>query len=107
LERKIFQQYPSGDRAPPSTSETIACFAKFGLNHKFYLINLIFSDNLCDSAHKSEQAATHAELDAGLLGHRSPFWQMVENRRIEQCGTEEQYKRYKEAQRKLEAELVN
>jgi len=58
---------------------------------------------LCDSAHKSEQAATHA----GLLGHRSPFWQMVENRIIEKCGTEEQCKRYKEAQRKLEAELVN
>jgi hypothetical protein len=25
----------------------------------------------------SEEAATHAELEAGLVGHKSPFWQLV------------------------------
>jgi len=84
LEKKIFQQYAPGDRTPSSTSETLPCRAKFGLNDKFNdkfcLINVIFSDDLCDCALTSEQSATRAELDTGLVGHRSPFWQMVENR---------------------------
>jgi hypothetical protein len=28
----------------------------------------------------SEEAATRAELDSGLVGHKSPFWKMVESR---------------------------
>ena len=79
LEKKIFQQYAPGDRTF-STSETLPRPAKFGLNDKFHLIYVIFSDDLCDCALTSEQSANHAELDTGLAGHRSPFWQMVENR---------------------------
>ncbi len=79
LEKKIFQQYAPGDRIPSSNSETLPRPAKFGLNDKFCLINVIFSDELCDCALTSEQSATQAELDTGKVGHRSPFWQMVEN----------------------------
>ncbi len=39
-----------------------------------------FSDDLCDLALKSEETTTHAELDAGLVGHKSVFWKMVECR---------------------------
>jgi len=65
LEKKIFQQYAPGDRIPSSTSETLPRLAKFGLNDKFCLINVIFSDELCDCALTSEQSATQAELDTG------------------------------------------
>jgi hypothetical protein len=50
------------------------------LNDKFRLINVIFSDELSDLAISSEDSSTCAELDAGLVGHKSQFWRMVESR---------------------------
>lgn len=51
----------------PPSSETPSHSAKFWINNKFHLINVIFS-NICDLELKSEEAATHAELEAGLVG---------------------------------------
>ncbi len=61
---------PEGEDAPN----------KITINDKFRLINVIFSSKLSDSALKSEPTVTHAELNAGLVGHNSPFWKMVESR---------------------------
>jgi len=53
---------------------------KFLLNDKFRLINVVFSDELSNEAIRSEESATCAELDAGVVGYRSLFWTMAENR---------------------------
>jgi hypothetical protein len=53
---------------------------KITANDEFRLINVIFSGELAEIALSSEEAATRAELDAGLVGHKSPFWKMVESR---------------------------
>jgi len=47
------------------------------MNDKFRLINVIFSDELSDLAIRSEDTVTRAELDAGLVGHKSKFWTLV------------------------------
>jgi hypothetical protein len=52
--------------------------SKFTINDKFHLINVIFSEELSDLAIRSEDTCTLAELDAGLVGHKSQFWTMVE-----------------------------
>jgi hypothetical protein len=53
---------------------------KFLLNDKFRLINVVFSDELSNEAIRSEESATCAELDAGVVGYKSLFWTMAENR---------------------------
>ncbi len=76
--KKIVQLYPSLVPRQPDDGNTSA--NKFLVNVKFCLINVIFSDELSELAMKSEEAATCAELDVGLVGHSSPFWSMVEAR---------------------------
>jgi hypothetical protein len=72
LEKRILQLYPSLAAASPYSEETeTAC--KFMLNDQFCLINVIFSDELSDLAIHSEDSSTRAELDAGLVGHKSNF----------------------------------
>jgi hypothetical protein len=45
--------------------------SKFLLNDKFNLINVIFSEELSELAMRSEEATSHADLDAGLVGYKS------------------------------------
>ena len=48
---------------------------------KIHLINAIFSDELHEKAMPSEdEAISRADLDAGLVGHNSSFWQLVHAR---------------------------
>jgi hypothetical protein len=51
--------------------------SRIGINDKFHLINVVFSEVLHRKAMTSEEAASHAELDTGLVGHPSSFWQLV------------------------------
>ena len=60
--------------------EEIRTVHKISINDKFHLINVIFLDELSDLAIVSEDSSTRTELDAGLVGHKSPFWKMVEAR---------------------------
>ncbi len=78
LDKKILQLYPS--LAAEIPADDCNTPDKFLLNDKFCLINVVFSDELSDEALRSEQCATHAELDAGLVGSKSLFWVTVENR---------------------------
>jgi hypothetical protein len=78
LEKKIVELYPSLVPELPDDGNTTA--NKFLLNDKYRFINVIFSDELSELAMRSEEAATCAELDAGLVGHNTPFWRMVETR---------------------------
>jgi hypothetical protein len=75
---KIVQQYLSVIFFLPS-SETPSHSAKFEVNNKFYLINACFS-NLRDFVIKNEEAATHAKLDAGLVGQNLVFCKILEHR---------------------------
>ena len=79
VEKKILQLHPSLATSLPNMQEGEAA-RKFMLNDKFRLINVIFSDELSDLAISSEDSSTRAELDAGLVGHKSQFWRMVESR---------------------------
>jgi len=78
LEKKIVQLFPSLGSEIPADATTAT--NKNSLNDKFHLTDVIFSDELSDLALRSEESATCAELDAGLVGHKSPFWRMVESR---------------------------
>jgi hypothetical protein len=49
------------------------------IHDKFRLINIIFSEELGEMALHSEDTATRAELDAGVIGHNSQFWKLVES----------------------------
>ncbi len=79
LEKKMLQLHPSLAATEVQPEAAIAS-NKITINDKFCLINVIFSSELADTALTSEQTITHAELDAGLVGHNSPFWKMVESR---------------------------
>jgi hypothetical protein len=59
--------------------EEVVTSSKLMMNDKFQLINIIFSDELSDLAIRSEDTSTRAKLDAGLVGHKSQFWTMVES----------------------------
>jgi len=49
------------------------------IHDKFCLINIIFSEELGEMALHSEDTATRTELDAGVIGHNSQFWKLVES----------------------------
>jgi len=68
LEKKILQLYPSWAAEIPEIDDNAS--DKFLLNDKFCLINVVFSDELSDEAIRSEESATHAELDAVLAGYK-------------------------------------
>ncbi len=72
------QLYPSLAAEIPAVHSTAA--EKFLLNDKFHLINFAFSDQLSDEVMRSEESATHAELDAALVGHKSYLCCMLETR---------------------------
>ncbi len=55
------------------------------ISDKFWLINVTLSEELHVKAMMSEEAATWADLDAGLVGRKSPFWQLVHLRFNEGC----------------------
>jgi hypothetical protein len=74
LEKRIFAMYPTL-AAEAGNDESHA--SRIGINDKFRLINVIFSEELHRMAVTSEEAASRAELDAGLVGHHSSFWQLV------------------------------
>jgi hypothetical protein len=57
----------------PANATTATVPQKISINDKFHLIDVIFSDELTELALRSEELATQAELDAGLVGHNSPF----------------------------------
>jgi hypothetical protein len=76
LEKKMLALCPSLE----VVQEVIATASRVTIHEKFCLINIIFSDELGDMSMHSEESATHAELDAGVVGHKSPFWQLVESR---------------------------
>jgi hypothetical protein len=59
--------------------EEVVTANKFMMNDKFHLINIINSDELSDLAIRSEDTSTQAELDAGLVQHKSQYWSMVES----------------------------
>jgi hypothetical protein len=61
-------------------TEEIRTVQKISINDKFHLINVIFLDELSDLAIVSEDSSTRTELDAGLVGHKLQFWNMVEAR---------------------------
>jgi hypothetical protein len=50
------------------------------IHDKFWLIKVLFSDELGDMVIHSEESATHPELDAKVVGHKSQFWQIIELR---------------------------
>jgi hypothetical protein len=75
LEKRILQLHPSSATLFPEEVTP----SKFTINDKFRLINVIFSEELSDLAIRSEDTCTRAELDAGLVGHKSQFWTMVES----------------------------
>jgi hypothetical protein len=79
LKKKILELYPSLGATQQQVEDERAANKITG-NGKFHLINVIFSGELAEIALSSEEAATRAELDAGLVGHKSPFWKMVESR---------------------------
>jgi hypothetical protein len=76
LEKKMLALCPSLEVA----QEVIATASRVTIHDKFCLINIIFSDELGDMAMHSEESATHPELDAGVVGPKSPCWQFVESR---------------------------
>lgn len=76
LEKNIMKLYP-GLAALATDAEGEDAITRIGISDKFRLINIIFSEELHEKAMTSEEAATRAELDAGLVGHKSPFWQLV------------------------------
>jgi hypothetical protein len=41
------------------------------------LINTIFSDELHEKVMTNEESVLHADLNAGLVGYNSSFWQLV------------------------------
>jgi hypothetical protein len=71
LEKKIVQLFPSLEFEIPADTTTTT--NKISLNDKFHLINIIVSDELSNLSLRSKESATCAELDAGLVGHSSPF----------------------------------
>jgi len=79
LEKKMLQLHPSLAATEVQPEASVAT-NKITINDKFRLINVVFSSELADTALTSEQTITRAELDAGLVGHNSPFWKMVESR---------------------------
>jgi hypothetical protein len=78
VEKKNLQLHPSLANSLSNMQEEEPA-RKFMLNDKFRLINVIFSDELSDLAISSEDSSTRAELDAGLVGHKSQFWRLVES----------------------------
>jgi hypothetical protein len=75
LEKIILQLHPLLATSLPV--EEVVTTSKFTLNDKFYLINVIFSEELLDLAIRSEDTSTHAELDSGLVSHKLQFWTIV------------------------------
>ena len=71
--------FPSLAADVPTNATTVTVPHKISLNDKFHVINVFFSDELTELALRSEESATRAELDAGLVGHNSPFWKIVES----------------------------
>ncbi len=69
LEKKILALCPFLEEEP----EVIATASRVTIHNKFYLINIIF-DELEDMSMHSKESATHAELDTGVVGHKSPRW---------------------------------
>jgi hypothetical protein len=73
---KMMQLYPTLAGTQHVEDDTVT--SRNIANDKFCLINVIFSGELAEVAMGSKEAATHAELDASLVGHKLPFWKMVE-----------------------------
>jgi hypothetical protein len=81
LEKNIVQLFPSSEaEIPANATATATAPNKVSLDDEFCLTNIIFSDELTELALRSEESATCAELDAGLVGHNSPFWRIAEAR---------------------------
>jgi hypothetical protein len=83
LEKNIVQLFPSSEAEIPANATATATATapnKVSLDDEFCLTNIIFSDELTELALRSEESATCAELDAGLVGHNSPFWRIAEAR---------------------------
>ena len=76
LEKKLAQNTP-GLQKPDDGNKTTGT-SKVTIHDKFRLINVIFSDALCQMALQSGNVATRAELDAGLVNSKAAFWQAVE-----------------------------
>jgi hypothetical protein len=74
LEKIVMKRYPALAIDAEQDEESIT---RIGINDKFWLINVFFSEELHELATKSEEAATRAELDADLVGHKLHFWQLV------------------------------
>ena len=70
LEKIVMKRYPALAIDAEQDEEIIT---QIGINDKFQLINVIFTEDLHELATKSEEAATRAELDAGLVRHKSHF----------------------------------
>ncbi len=51
--------------------------SRIGINDKFCLIYVIFSEELHRMAMTIEEGLSCAELDAGLIGNNSFFWQLI------------------------------
>jgi hypothetical protein len=45
---------------------------QIGISDKFWLIHVIFFEELHDKVMMSEEAASRADLEVGLVGHKSP-----------------------------------
>ena len=69
LEKKMLALCPFLEEEPV----VIATASRVTIHNKFYLINIIF-DELEDMSMHSKESATHAELDTGVVGHKSPRW---------------------------------
>ena len=74
LEEWNFAMYPA---IAVGAAEEEPQASRIGINDKFRLINVIFSEELHRTAMTSEEGPSRAELDAGLVGHNSSFWQLV------------------------------
>ncbi len=69
LEKKMLALCPFLEEEPV----VIATASRVAIHNKFYLINIIF-DELEDMSMHSKESGTHAELDIGVVGHKSPLW---------------------------------
>jgi hypothetical protein len=76
LEKKMHAWCPSLE----VPQDEVVTMSRVTIHDKFRLINIIFSEELGEMAlHSSEDTATRAELDAGVVGHNSQFWTLVES----------------------------
>jgi hypothetical protein len=80
VEKRLLMPLVSNGGADLADASTVPHASRVTISDKFRLINVIFSDELSDAALSSEDSSTRADLDAGLIGYKSPFWKAVEQR---------------------------